>query len=485
MRAALLFSDKTAQWDRKPGPYQEDRLRDLKLAPVLDVMAGGDPEVRDLCRQVLEAPLCSREEIEYRQEILRECAADPQPVEQIYEICVQAEEKRKNTWCRLTSPHLTTVYSSAEDLLKIYMEALVEIRRVLEPRQFSSRGLRQLRELLAAELSDAYLDQVRSLRSGIEDKEGTLISARLGPGLQGVSYVKRQPKTGLSRLRWLVQPAYTLADRDMQGARDLEMRKDRAINAVANVMAQAAGSLQSFTDQLRKELSFYLGGIRLWQALTGQQQKLCFPEITEGWNRRFEGLYDGSLALTGEKPVGSSVTGKDRHLWLITGANQGGKTTFLRSLGLCQLMGQCGLFVFAESCSLPIRRQILTHFSREEDRDLASGRLDEELGRMSRLLDHTVPGTMLLSNESFSSTNDRDGSEIFAGLTQALLERGVEVLAVTHLMDYAQVMGARPDVLCLQPERREDGARTYRILPGQTGPGTYAGDIYEKIFAEL
>ena len=246
MKVGLLWEDGGIRWESGQDRLQEDRSADLRLEPVLEAMGDGDPEVTEVCRQLLENPLKDREEILFRQEILREFIQKDRVLERMYSLCREAENKRKNTWNRLTSSHLTTVYSSGADLIRIYMEALAEIRRVLEETSFSSRGLRRLSALLSRELSDAYLEEVRSLSYGIDRHEATLISADLGSYLQGVSYVKRQPDRGFSRFRWMLQPSYTLADRDMNGAKDLELRVDRAINDVANVMAQAAGSLQSF-----------------------------------------------------------------------------------------------------------------------------------------------------------------------------------------------------------------------------------------------
>lgn len=485
MIAGLLWQDRKAQWGQKRDPLQEARARDLNLEPMVTAMGGGNSEIAEICRQILDTPLKSREEILYRQEILQDCIRNPEIMESLYDICAKAEEKRKNTWCRLTSPHLTSVYSSAADLLKIYLEALLQIRNILSTGQFQSRGLQQLSLLLTRELSDDYIDEIRSLQAGIESKDGMEISAGFGPYLQGVSYVKRQPERGLGKIRWLLQPSYTLGDRDMKGAKDLEIRQDRAINEVANGMAQAAGSLQSLVDQLKAELSFYLGGIHLWKKMTECGKSICFPELTEEKDRSYVGIYDGTMALNGETGiVRNTLSSQNQKLWLITGANQGGKTTFLRGVGLCQLMAQCGLFVFAENCRIPVKREIFTHFGREEDRKLSSGKLDEELLRMSGIVDRLQPGAMLLSNESFSSTNDRDGSEIFLGIVRGLMASNVEIFAVTHLMDFAEAMARQPYVLSLRPERKETGERTYLLREEKPQPEAYAEDIYRNIFGK-
>jgi len=68
---------------------------------------------------------------------------------------------------------------------------------------------------------------------------------------------------------------------------------------------------------------------------------------------------------------------------------------------------------------------IFTHYKREEDTSMRSGKLDEELSRMSSIVDKMTPTSILLLNESFASTNEREGSEIARQLVQALLETGI------------------------------------------------------------
>src|SRR4029453_16728083 len=97
---------------------------------------------------------------------------------------------------------------------------------------------------------------------------------------------------------------------------------------------------------------------------------------------------------------------------VVTGANGGGKFTFLRSVGLAQLMMQCGMFVPANVFRAGIRTGVFSHFRREEDAVIDSGKLDQELRRMSGVVDVLQPRGLLLCNEPFASTNDPEGSEI-------------------------------------------------------------------------
>lgn len=174
-------------------------------------------------------------------------------------------------------------------------------------------------------------------------------------------------------------------------------------------------------------------------------------------------MYDVSLALEKKSDiVGNELEAEDKRLYIITGANQGGKSTFLRSVGQAQLMAQSGMFVGAEGFSAPIRYSIFSHFKKEEDITMKSGKLDEELSRMSDIADHLECGALVLFNESFASTNEREGSEICSQITHALIENGIEIFSVTHIHTYAATFLDDKETQYLRAQRLEGGERTFR-----------------------
>jgi DNA mismatch repair ATPase MutS len=238
---------------------------------------------------------------------------------------------------------------------------------------------------------------------------------------------------------------------------------------------------------LRAELAFYVGCLNLHERLAATGEPTCFPDPLEPGAPRLtcRGLYDPCLSLTtGERVAGNDVEADGASLVMITGANQGGKSTFLRSVGLAQLMMQSGMFVAAEALRADVRRGIFTHFKREEDATMKSGKLDEELGRMSGIVDSMDGGAILLCNESFASTNEREGCEIARQIVRALIARGVKVLFVTHLFDLADGFHGqgRDDMLFLRAERRDDGRRTFRLAEGEPLPTSHGEDVYRRIF---
>ena len=488
MKVFLMFSDKNISAKGETYYAKDDLVADLELEPIISCMAQKDETIKTMCRAALFSPLKSADEIRYRQENLKDALQNPDAVRQLYDITVETEKKRKKAWLWLSSMYLSSTFSNAVDLVKLYTEMLRELRLVADRSLpgFRSDGFRRLLAMFQRELDDDYFQTVRSHLESLRDSKGMLISSKLGSHLQGVGYVLRRNDRKGFWTRWRFAPSYTIAPRDDAGATDLVRRCDRAINEATNALAQAAEHLEDFFAVLRGELAFYVGCLNLADQLRRLDMPVCMPELLpqSGSSRNWKELYDISLALTKNgKVVGNDLNTGDKRLYIITGANQGGKTTFLRSIGQAQLMAQCGMFVGAGSFAAPVRPLIFTHFKKEEDSAMKSGKLDEELLRMSRLADHLESGALMLFNESFAVTNEREGSEICRQITQALIENGVEVFSVTHLDVFAEAFLEDRKAQYLRAQRLENGERTFKIIPGEPLRTAYGEDLYRQIFA--
>jgi DNA mismatch repair ATPase MutS len=474
---------------QKPCFGHQQLSADLELSRVLKQMSGKDKIVLISCTSALFQPLLNADQISYRQNNLHDALQNRAAVRELYAITLETEKRESDSMYWLSSSYLDSTYSSAIELLKLYTEMLLKLRRVADDNmeRFSSDGFHKMFTMLQEELSDEYFAQVEAMLCGLKDRNGTLISAGFGADLQGVSYVLREKEKKRFWRRWQFAPSFTIAERDDAGGKDLGCRRGRAINEATNALAQAAEHLQAFFAMLRLELAFYIGCINLADHLDQLGMPICMPRLSplQSRDRSWERLYDISLALTKDSAVvGNQLAAKDKTLYLITGANQGGKSTFLRSIGQAQLMAQCGMFVAAEQFSTPIRSGVFSHFKKEEDSAMKSGKLDEELARMDGIADHLQRDSMVLFNESFSATNEREGSEICCQITQALVENGIEVFSVTHLYPYAAAFSGTPDTQCLCAERLKEGTRTFHVVPGSPTQSAYGEDLYRKIFAQ-
>jgi len=263
--------------------------------------------------------------------------------------------------------------------------------------------------------------------------------------------------------------------------------RDRGLGLAADALAKSAEHIGSFFHMLQTELAFYIGCLNLRERLLQLGTPFAFPVASEFSPPRLSSmdLYDVSLALSmNKRPVGNDVNADGKSLIIITGANQGGKTTFVRSLGLAQLMTQSGMFAPAAGLHINIVDGLFTHFKREEDATMKSGKFDEELSRMNDIVNILTPHALLLFNESFAATNEREGSEIGRQIVSALLERAHKVLFVSHQYDFAHgFYVSRPDsTLFLRADRQEDGRRTFKLVEGEPLGTSFGEDVYREIF---
>ncbi|HVV88880.1 MAG TPA: hypothetical protein VHB53_00165 [Solirubrobacterales bacterium] len=495
MKAYLMHRDRDFAAPEEASPTQEAMIEDLGLEGVLAAMADGDELIREVSRRALLAGLPDTDEVGYRQAALSDCLAHPEAVRRLHEIATDAIGRPRQIWGSLgRSPRL--VLSHAVRLLGALLEDLRALRKHADEvaPEFESEAFTRFFAMVAEELDDAYLDEVAGHLKRLEFKGGVLISARLGTSGKGTDYVLRRPEHephGLERVAAIFDRSgygFTLPPRDEQGAQALSDLRDQGINLVAEAAEQSADHVVAFFSALLVEAGFYVGCLNLRERLADRSAATCIPAVAPVGEPDLtaRGLYDVGLALrTEDRMVPNDIVAEGRSLVVVTGANQGGKSTFLRSVGLAQLMAQAGMFVAAESLRTDLRDGLFTHFKREEDAGMKSGKLDEELARMSEIADALGPTGMVLFNESFAATDEQEGSEIARQVTEALLSAGIKVVHVTHMYELAHGLETAADLdpLFLRAERTEDGTRTFRLVEAPPLSTSFGEDVYRRVFA--
>jgi len=498
MKAFLMFKDQDFDLRRKLPLNEQALTQDLELNTLFNAMALGDKFLFDVAKW---AVLCGLNNdlntILYRQDILKDCLKNPSIVRDIYDIAVGAIEGEKKSYWSFFSKYPGAILSRSIEVLQMSVGVLKRLRNVADEHadKFDSKGFRAFFAMLKRELGDEYFGCVENHLKELKFRDGVLMSAELGKGNKGTNYVLRQSQekkqSWMERIFAKKPPVYTynIHPRDESGFRALSELRERGINLVANALAQSTDHILSFFNLLRTELAFYVGCLNLHGQLAQMGEPISFPLPTASSERRqsFNELYDICLALTmKQKIVGNDVNADNKDLVIVTGANQGGKSTFLRSIGLAQLMVQCGMFVPAESFCSNICDGLFTHYKREEDATMKSGKLDEELSRMSDIVDHITSNPMLLFNESFAATNEREGSEIARQITCALLEKGMKIVFVTHLYEFAHgfVDKRMENAIFLRAERQADGGRTFKLVEGEPLQTSYGEDLYRALWSK-
>lgn len=496
MKAFLLYQDQDVDLQRPLPPNEQALTQDLELTTLFKAMALGDPFLFEVAKTVVLSSLTDLDTIRYRQQILQDCLKHAPIVREMYALAVEAIAREKKVWgWGFLSKYPNSILHRSIEVLEVFVDLLKRLQQIAEQHgdQFESAGFTRLFAMLKGELSEEYFASIQAHLKALKFRNGMLLSAQLGKGQKGTNYLLRKPlgkpQRWIERLFAEKPPAYTftIAERDESGANALSELKERGINQVANALAQSADHILSFFTMLRTELAFYVGCVNVSELLTQKGAPLSFPlpVVTSERKHAFRGLYDVCLALTmKQRVVGNTVEADRKDLVIITGANRGGKSTFLRSIGLAQVMMQCGMFVGAEAFCANISAGLFTHFKRKEDATMKSGKLDEELSRMSGILDQIAARSLILFNESFAATNEREGSEIARQIVHALVEKHVKIFFVTHLYEFAHGFAEQhlEKVLFLRAERLADGSRTFQLREGEPLQTSYGEDVYRRIF---
>ena len=494
MKAHLLFENEDFYLNAALPSSTEALTQDLELNLLFNAMALEDKFLFEVSQNVILTSLHDVRAVLYRQDNLRDSLKNPAALRELYALAVEATENAKKYYYGGYLRAGSILYT-AIDLLEIFVGMLQRLRAIAEKHSgaFASDGFRTLFSMLKAELSDDYFGVIQNHLVDLRFRNGILVNAGLGKGNKGVNYVLRKleiEKKGLIRRIFEKRPpvyGFQIAEQDYGGGQALSEIREKGINLVANALAQSTEHIRHFFTMLKTELAFYVGCLNLHEQLVRIGEPTCFPVPSPAGERDYTAtkLYDISLALNlKQKIVANDVNADGKELIIVTGANEGGKSTFLRSIGLAQLMMQCGMFVPAETLHASISEGIFTHYRRKEDPTMKSGKLDEELSRMSAIVEIISPDSIVLFNESFSATNEREGSELARQIVRALLERRIRVVFVTHFYEFSQgfYAGRLSNTLFLQAERKKDGVRTFKLIESKPQQTSFGQDLYRAVF---
>lgn len=484
----------------------ETLIQDLGLAPLFATIAGDADDVFVVAeRELLTGATNDLDTIRYRQAMLADALANPDTIRALRTLAIEAVELHRHHFLgTLSRDYPDTVLHWAIDLLRDTLGVIAKLRSLARGAagHFSAPGWLRFFSMIETDLSEDYVTRLGEQLSQLRLRDGMTMSAQLEGGNLPGHYLLHEPPVRIESWwqrflrRWFpsffreeMGPyGFSIAPNDELGNRALREFGNRGVAIAAKALGDAALHIRDFFEMLRAETAFYVGCVTLHDALASAGLATCMPDMSRPSPAlACDGLYEPSLGLRLEgRVVANDVHADGCTLVTITGANQGGKSMLLRSLGVAQMMAQCGMFVCAGSYAGSLCTGILTHYKREEDAALVSGKFDEELARMNAIVDHFQPGALVLLNESFASTSEREGSDIADEVVEALRAAGGRVIFVTHLFEYAHRAAERDDpaALFLRADRDEQGQRSFRILVGEPLRTSFGEDLYRKIFED-
>ncbi len=482
-----------------------------------------DTYLYETIKSVMMVPLKTADEIAFRQDMIKDCIAHEDMIRRFYEIGGYVIDKWNELGRggreKLKISNQVVRLTTEIKVLHLFFDALKQIKELLteEDNEFASEALRCFKISFLEAFSDEkerfigkVLGDISFYTDGTdEEDEGreqvVLPRIVMECGLEdGLKFSSIKLEDVSSRSEKFYRPGsagYKL--RELKNSRipdSFSVSGDQRIKEQAKVLEfgtvtylvngikSLTDEFQTFFDRLKFQSAFYLSAVWLKKQTERISRDLCFPTVCDRRDLEFTDLKELVMGLERHTDViGNSCEMRGKDLLIVTGANQGGKSTFLRSIGIAQVMMQCGLPVMARSYSAGIFPHIFVHFTRREDSEMNSGRLDEELGRMNGIIEHLGDGSLLLLNESFATTTEKEGSMIAYDIIKALTEKGVRILTVTHLLSFAKRMydetAGDPDGTAefLTAERKSDGERTFRMIKHEPELTSFGLDLYREI----
>ena len=487
----------------------------------IDTSGEADNYLGMAVKKVMRIPLRTEEEVIYRQEIIQDCIKKKTLLADLYQFSTDLLEEweklgRKNNGMGVRDAKGKLITDIR--ILKLLVNGVSKVRTMLEDNVagFTSAGLIALHDRLLEEFSEDYDQNIQDIikdltffsdATGKKEERGNYvlyfprvkIDCGLTDGLKlsdlKLEHIETIVKQYTNPRGIIAKISSTITsltpgiislydDQAMMGdAAELEYQ---AVNYVYSVCSSLVSSFGTFFDQLRFQTAFYLGVINIRSHMQCYHIDYCFPTVGSKGSLVYDELKEVVMNLEqGGEVVGNSGSLSGKQLVIITGANQGGKSTFLRSIGIAQVMFQCGLMVAAKNFRSGLYSSIFAHFTRREDSAMNSGRLDEELRRMDQIVSNLDEDSLLLLNESFATTTEKEGSAIAYDIVRALKEQGVGIFTVTHLLSFAlRVYEESKDdekVAFLSAEHLEDGSRTYRMIPHEPEITSFGLELYDKV----
>lgn len=359
--------------------------------------------------------------------------------------------------------------------VKRYCDALVILERELSGFSLKSRGMREFRKYLEGYLASEEFQELAGTVCDIQERldavqmiltyENGRIAVDIGTAQGGYDSFLRNCFPGVSRQ--LGSPfgvSADLSDLETEIIKYVQKQHPELFRAAADFAQKhkkyTDESLLRFASEIRYYLSFYCFERKM------RESGFAFsaPETAEEEAMYARGLYDLALACVNmreKKTVPNTMEYREGELFFVlTGPNQGGKTTFARSLGQLVYFAKMGLDVPAAAANVPYFSGILTHFSVEESVETGRGKLKEELIRLSPMMEGSSQNAFVVINELFTTAANYDACIMGKRVLEHFTAGKCRGIYVTHLKELAE---EGEGIVSLRAMLDESGRQSFRI----------------------
>jgi len=474
-----------------------DFFVDLNLDQVLESMIAG--RERYELKPLFYAPLHEVAAVRYRHEVLRDLE-EPEVLAAITKFA-DAMERMRERLERMEKLHYELQKQAwFLDAVEVYCEAVRSLAKDLDEGSVTSRGLRELRDYLgvyaASELFTTVVAETQALKealAGIRYRvriEGARVTVTKSEGDEDYS---AQVQETFARFRQGAVGSYLVALPDHVEMNHVEARildgvaelHPEVFAARAAYCARHAGYLDATIARFDREVQFYLAYLELIERLRAAGLPFCYPRVSAREKElATTETFDIALAtklVADDRPVvcNDFYLQPGERMFVVSGPNNGGKTTFARTFGQLHHLASLGLLVPGREARLFLPDRIFTHFEKEEDIETLRGKFDDELIRVHAILERATSSSIIVMNESFNSTTLSDALFVGTAVMRRILELGALGVYVTFVDEIASLSDATVSMVTqIVPENPAE--RTFKILRQRADGLAYAWAIADK-----
>ena len=455
----------------------EQAVTDLGLDRLFDPSVADAPWLADLYRR----PCADVATIRYRQAIAAELT-DPEVAAPFESLVSDVRRLQQRLQATARVPDPVARHSWFLAAAERYVACLRTFQDAVSALTLRAQGLVAARDrvvaLLAADRHQVLVEETTAIRSQLD---ALTFTVRMQGGRVTVDRLRDEPDLAaqvsatFGRFRMgtptPIEPTATEAGGDRITARILELVAAQHPEPFARLGAlhdRAQPLVAPEVEELVAELPFYLGVLPRFRRLADAGLPITFPDLVgHDGACQADGSYDLAVGMRrlseGEEVVPNSwwLEGHER-IMVVTGANQGGKTTFARAFAQLHHLSALGLPVPARSATVGVHDRVRTHFERQEQMTSLRGKLQDELERLHELLAEATEASVIVLNETFSSTTLADARTLGRIFLDRLARLGARVVYVTFVDELA---GAGGRVVSMVAGVAEDDPtrRTFRI----------------------
>jgi DNA mismatch repair protein MutS len=493
---SILFDrpeDRAGVDERNEPPFFADLNLDQVLAPI----AGGREEYN--LGPFFYTPLRDVASVRYRHEILRDLQKDV-VLAAIEEFARRMREMREHLALAVKLHYKYQKERLFLDAVSTYCGAVTALAADLAVLPVQSRGLHSLRGYVAAYTeSVAFTALVAETQKLIGDLAAVRYSIHIKGNRVRVDKYGGEPdysaevedtfakfKQGAVKDYRVGFPAGLDMNHIEAQILDLVARLHPDVfQALDDYRARRDGYLDPTVGAFDREVQFYLAYLEYIAPVKAAGLNFCYPGVSEtSKDICVRDAFDLALArkLRHER---STVVCNDFYLndpervLVVTGPNQGGKTTFARMFGQLHYLASLGYPVPGSEAQLFLPGQLFTHFEKEEDITTLRGKLEDELTRIHDILRQATSDSIIIMNESFTSTTLSDALFLGREVLQQIIELGPLCVYVTFIDELASLTEATVSMVGTVV-RDNPTVRTYKIVRKPADGLAYAAAIAEK-----